>query len=142
MKPFNCVKLVTATLVTSIMLTEAIAAQAPMIQISRNLNPDPIIINGTADKTAPSNCGNISTTPNHVIRVTESLPYLRITAKGAGQPTLLIDGNGGRFCVMADSSNRGQAELSGLWQPGDYSVSVGNLSQRQFSYTIEVSQQK
>jgi hypothetical protein len=142
MNTFNVLKVIATTLVTSVMFTQAITAQTPMIQVSRNLSSDPLVINGTSDKTVPSNCGNITATPNQVIRVTEALPYLRVTAKSAGNTTLLINGPGGRFCVMADSSPDSYPELSGYWIPGDYSVNVGNLSHKEYSYTIEISQQK
>ncbi|HIK06979.1 MAG TPA: hypothetical protein IGS40_20190 [Trichormus sp. M33_DOE_039] len=142
MNTFTLLKVLTTTLVTSLILTEAIAAQTPMIQMSRNLTSDPLVVNGTSDKTVPSNCGNVTTAPNQVIRVTEALPYLRVTAKGTGRPTLLIDGPGGRFCVLAESSTNNEAELSGYWPTGDYSIKVGNLSQQQYNYTIEISQQQ
>ncbi|WP_427159813.1 hypothetical protein ACQFX9_28150 [Aliinostoc sp. HNIBRCY26] len=142
MKTFKLLKVLTATLVMSVSLTQAIAAQTPTIQVSRNLPSDPLVVNGTSNTTVTSNCGNISSTPNHVIRVTEALPYLRVTAKGTGKPTLLIDGPGGRFCVIAESSTNNEAELSGYWPTGNYSVSVGNISQREYNYTIEISQQR
>ncbi|MBD2361350.1 hypothetical protein H6G36_09195 [Anabaena minutissima FACHB-250] len=151
MNTINVSKVIFTTLVTSVVLTEAIAlfgaqpilAQTPMIQMSRNLSSDPLVVNGTSDKTVPSNCGNITATPNQVIRVTEALPYLRVTAKSpVGKTTLLIYGPGGRFCVMADSLSDSYPELSGYWIPGDYSVNVGNLSHKEYSYTIEISQQK
>jgi hypothetical protein len=150
MNTIHLLKALSSTLITSVVLTQAIAfgtshailAQTPILQMNRSFKSDPLVVNGTSDKTVPSNCGHITATPNQVIRVTEALPYLRVTAKTPGKTTLLVNGPGGRFCVMADSSPGSQAELSGYWTPGDYSINVGDLSQRQYSYTIEISQQK
>lgn len=62
-----------------------------------------------------SNCGNLPDEPSQVIQVKESLPYLRVTVESEGQPTLLINGPGGRFCIQADSYSGGKAEMSGFW---------------------------
>ncbi|WP_066381054.1 MULTISPECIES: hypothetical protein [unclassified Anabaena] len=141
MKTFN-LGLNVPALAISLVLTETVVAQTPVIQVSRNLPSDPLILNGTSEKTVPSNCGNVPTAPNQVIEVTQSIPYLRVTAQSPGKPTLLIDGPGGRFCVLSDSSPDSLPELSGHWQAGKYSVSVGNLTEQQYNYTILISQQK
>ncbi len=151
MKTLRLLVIVPTALVMSLVFTEANLAQTPTIQINRNFQPDPLILNGKSGGTVKSNCGNITTEPNQVIQVTESLPYLRLTVESQGKPTLLIDGPGGRFCVMADSYSggkpelsgywqRGKPELSGYWQPGKYLLSVGELSQQQYSYTLSISQ--
>jgi hypothetical protein len=142
MKTFSLLRIVPTALAISLVLAEAIVAQTPVIQVSRKLVSDPLVVNGTSQKTVASNCGHIPATPNHVIEVTETLPYLRVTAQSPGKTTLLINGPGGRFCVLPDSSPDSFPELSGHWQSGKYSVSVGNLTQRQYSYTILISQQK
>jgi hypothetical protein len=43
---------------------------------------------------------------------------------------------------MADNYSGSKPELSGYWQPGEYTLRVGELSQRQYSYTLSISQQK
>jgi hypothetical protein len=140
MKKLRLLVIVPTALAMSLVFTEANLAQTPTIQINRNFQPDPLILNGKSGGTVKSNCGNITTEPNQVIQVTESLPYLRLTVESQGKPTLLIDGPGGRFCVMADSYSGGKPELSGYWQPGKYLLSVGELSQQQYSYTLSISQ--
>ncbi|WP_193195287.1 hypothetical protein [Nostoc sp. MG11] len=142
MKTLRLFKFVPAALTMSLVLTKAGFAQTPQIQINQNLQPDPLILNGQSGGSVKSNCGNITAAPNQVIQVTESLPYLRLTVESKGQPTLLIDGPGGRFCVLADSYSGGKLELSGYWQPGKYLLFVGDLSQQQHSYTLSISQQK
>lgn len=73
-----------------------------------------------------SDCGYISQTPNQVLQVTERINYLRLDVQSAGgQPTLLVEGPGGRFCVLADQVSGSGPSLSGFWLPGQYSVYVG-----------------
>ncbi|MEH2061150.1 MAG: hypothetical protein V7K50_02590 [Nostoc sp.] len=140
MKTLRLLAIVPTALAMSLVFTEANLAQTPTTQINRNFQPDPVVLKGKSGGTVKSNCGNITTEPNQVIQVTESLPYLRLTVESQGKPTLLIDGPGGRFCVMADSYSGDKAELSGYWQPGKYSLYVGELSQGQYRYNLSISQ--
>ncbi|MEH2023106.1 hypothetical protein [Nostoc sp.] len=140
MKTLRLLAIVPTALAMNLVFTEANLAQTPTIQINRNSQPDPLILKGKSGGTVKSNCGNITTEPNQVIQVTESLPYLRLTVESKGKPTLLIDGPGGRFCVLADSYSGGKSELSGYWQAGRYSLYVGELSQREYDYTLSISQ--
>ena len=88
-------------------------------------------------------CGFISTAPNQVINVTNRLNYMRLSVQGAGgEPTLLVDGPGGRFCVLADAVSGEPPEISGVWLPGNYSVYVGDRTGSQHQYTLRISQQK
>ncbi|KAB8332421.1 hypothetical protein SD80_017605 [Scytonema tolypothrichoides VB-61278] len=135
-------QVVPAALTMTVIFTNPLLAEAQVVQITSRLQPDPLIVNGTSGGSVPSNCGNIATKPNQVIRVTESLPYLRLTVETGGQPTLLIDGPGGRFCVLADKYSGGKPEISGYWQAGNYSLYVGELSRGQYNYTLSISQQK
>jgi hypothetical protein len=135
-------KLVPAALAMSLILTYTNLAAAQVIKISPNFQPDPLTLSGKSGGTNKSNCGNITQAPNHVMQVTESIPYLRLTVQGSGQPTLLIDGPGGRFCVLADNYTGGKPEITGFWQVGSYSLYVGDLSQGQYNYTLSISQHK
>ncbi|MCC5599569.1 hypothetical protein [Nostoc favosum] len=143
MKTLRLLTMVPTALAMSLVFAQTNLAQTPTTQINRNLQPDPLILKGKSGGTVKSNCGNIPTEPNQVIQVTESLPYLRLTVESEGKPTLLIDGPGGRFCVMADKYSGGKPELSGYWQAGTYSLFVGELSQGKpsFNYTLSISQQ-
>ncbi|MBD2194924.1 MULTISPECIES: hypothetical protein [Calothrix] len=140
MKTHQLFTVVPAALAMSLVLSDANLAQTPANIISANLSSDPVVLNGKSDAAVKSNCGNIPTKPSQVIQVPKSLPYLRVTVESKGQPTLLIDGPGGKFCVLADSSE-GKAELAGYWQSGQYSFYVGDVSQRQVNYTLSISQQ-
>jgi hypothetical protein len=141
MKTLTLLTVVPATLVMSLMLTEASLAEVPRLQIQRN-SSDPLVVNGISGGKVPSNCGNIGDTPHQVIQLNQPLPYLRLTVNSPGQPTLLIDGPGGRFCVLADNYSQSQPKISGYWQAGEYSLYVGELSENQYNYTLTFSQQQ
>ena len=132
--------IVPVVLAINLALTQATLAEAPVVQINSKFQPDPLVVRGTSGGAKSSDCGNIAAKPNQVIQVKEPLPYLRLTVKSAGQPTLLIQGPGGRFCVLADSYSGGNPEISGFWQAGRYSLYVGDRAQGQHPYTLSVSQ--
>ncbi|MDZ8187333.1 MAG: hypothetical protein RMX96_21105 [Nostoc sp. ChiSLP02] len=142
MKTFSLLTIVPTALAIALVLNEANLANTPQIKINRNFQPDPLVLNGQSGGSVKSNCGNISTAPNQIIEVTESLPYLRLTVESQGKPTLLIDGPGGKFCVQPDNYSGDKPELSGYWQAGKYSLSVGELSGQQYNYVLSISQQK
>ncbi|BAZ50689.1 hypothetical protein NIES4103_33060 [Nostoc sp. NIES-4103] len=133
---------VPAALAISLALLQPILAEVPSIQITPKLQSDPLVLNGKSGGTVQSDCGNIAAAPNQVIQLSEPLPYLRLTVDSPGQPTLLIDGPGGRFCVLADRYSQSKPEMSGYWQAGKYLLYVGELSQRQYSYSLSISQHK
>lgn len=141
MKTLIALTLVPAALAMSLVWTKA-QAGTPQIKINSQLNPDPLIVNGQSEGGVKSNCSNITATPSQVIEVTEPLPYLRLTVESQGQPILLINGPGGRYCVLADNYSGGKAELSGYWQAGIYSLYIGESSESKHNYTLSISQQK
>ncbi|TVP59435.1 MAG: hypothetical protein EA343_20065 [Nodularia sp. (in: Bacteria)] len=142
MKVLRLLGVVPAALVINLVLIEANLAEVPRLQIQPNSKSEPLVLNGTTGGKVPSNCGNIANTPNQIIQLTKPLPYLRLTVDSPGQPTLLIDGPGGRFCVLADNYSESKPEITGYYMPGEYSLYVGELSQNQYSYTLSISQQK
>ncbi|MBE9209562.1 hypothetical protein IQ244_24295 [Nostoc sp. LEGE 06077] len=142
MKILRLLKFVPVSLVLSMGIILPNWAEAPSIPIPAKLQSDPLVLNGKSGGTVHSNCGNISTTPSQIIQVTESMPYMRLSVDSPGQPTLLIDGPSGRFCVLADSYSGNKPELSGYWRAGKYSLYVGEISEGQYNYTLAISQQK
>jgi len=134
--------IVPTTLAISLAVMGTSLAQAQVVSINPNFRPDPLVVNGTSGGLTKSNCGRIAATPNQVIQVSESLPYLRVTVAGRGKPTLLIDGPNGRFCVLADADPKKNPEISGYWQAGKYSIYVGQLSPGQHPYTLSISKQR
>jgi hypothetical protein len=142
MKMFRLLTVVPAALAISLMFAEANLAQVPSIEIKPKLQSDPLVLSGKSGGSVPSNCGNLSATPNQVIQVTDSMPYLRLTVESQGKPTLLIDGPGGRFCVLGDNYSGGKPEISGFWLAGTYRLYVGDSSNKQYNYMLSISQQK
>jgi hypothetical protein len=142
MNKLRLLTVVPMALAMTLALTEANLAEVPRLQINSKLPSDPLVLNGTSGGTVSSSCGNIAQEANHIIQLTKPQPYLRLTVDGPGQPTLLINGPGGRFCVLADDYSGSKPELSGYWQEGEYSLHVGNLLQQQHNYTLSISQHK
>jgi hypothetical protein len=142
MKTLKLFMVVPAVLAMSLIFSNVTLAIAPLLVIKPNSEPEPLIVNGKSGGENKSNCGNIAGAPNQVIQITDPLPYLRLTVESPGKPTLLIDGPGGRFCVLADSYSGGKPEISGYWEKGKYSIYVGELSKRQYNYSLSFSQQK
>ncbi|MFM7408609.1 MAG: hypothetical protein ACKO3K_18620 [Cuspidothrix sp.] len=143
MKTLNLFTLIPVGLTISLLLTqEASFAKPAMTKLKNPLQADPISLTGTSGGNVKTDCGYISTTPSQVIDVTESLPYLQLTAESEGRPTLLVDGPGGRFCVLSNDSSERKPKLSGYWTVGQYSIYVGELSKVKHNYTLSISQQQ
>jgi hypothetical protein len=142
MKTLKLLTVVPAALVMSLTVTEANLAEVPRLQIQPNVTSEALVLNGISGGTVASNCGNIANAPNQIIQLTQPLPYLRLTVDSPGQPTLLIDGPGGSFCVLSDNYSGSKPELTGYFMPGEYTLHVGELSQSQYNYTLSISQQK
>ena len=140
MNNFRLLIVISVALVTSLALTEA-QANVPRLQIQPN-GSQTLILNGISGGVVSTHCGNIAQKPNQIIHLTEPLPYLRVTVDSPGQPTILIDGPGGRFCVLADNYSENKPEITGYWQAGEYSLYVGELSENQYKYTLLISQDK
>ncbi|MBS3028310.1 MAG: hypothetical protein HCA25_14820 [Dolichospermum sp. DET50] len=141
MKTLGLFILVPLGLTISLLLTQASFAQTPITKIENPLPIDPTNLIGTSGGSVKTDCGNISTTPSQVIEVEEPLPYLQLTVESKGQPTLLIDGPGGRFCVLSNDGDS-KPKFSGYWTIGKYSVYVGELSKQNYNYTLSISQRQ
>lgn len=133
---------VPTALAMSLAITGTSLAEETVVTINPKFQPDPLVVRGTSGGQKSSDCGNIAATPNQVIQVTESLPYLHLGVQSAGQPTLLIQGPAGRFCVLADRLSGGNPDISGYWEAGRYSIYVGDRAQGQHPYTLSISQKK
>jgi hypothetical protein len=131
---------VPTALAISLAFTGTCLAEAPVLEITPKAQSEPLVVSGTSGGEKSSDCGNIAATPNQILQVTEPLPYLRLSVESAGEPTLLIEGPGGRFCVLADSYSGGNPEISGYWQAGRYSLYVGDRAKDQHPYTLHISQ--
>jgi len=120
----------------------SLAQLAEMIQINFPQKKDPIVLNGKSGGNVSSKCGYRSTKANYIMQITQPLPYLRLTVESKDKPTLLVDGPGGRFCVLTDNYTGGRPELSGYWPAGKYAIYIGESSKQQGSYMLTISQQK
>lgn len=131
---------------TAIALVLAIAGSArsdSTIQIAPNFQPDPITATGQSGGSNKSkDCGYVAKEPNQTVKLTEAMPYLRFSVQSSGTPTLMVDGPGGHFCVLADSYSRANPEISGFWPSGTYTIRVGDRDQGQHSYTLSISKQQ
>ncbi len=128
--------------VLCLIFTQASFAQPPVVEIDDHLSSDPLILNGKSGGPTSSSCGYIAATPNEVIQITKSLPYLRVTVESQGKSSLLIDGPGGRFCILPDIYSKSNPQFSGYWQRGKYLLYVGEDSEQQYDYTLSISQQE
>ncbi|MBE9114653.1 hypothetical protein IQ249_01965 [Lusitaniella coriacea LEGE 07157] len=117
----------------------AIASYADTIAL-RTLPNQQVTLSGRSGGSQKTpDCGFVSAAPSHLVNVTERINSmtLRVEATG-GQPTLLIDGPDGRFCATTTGGN--SPEIPGLWMPGLYKISVGDLSGEQHAYSLQISQ--
>lgn len=143
MKKFTKWLVFPSALAISFAVSTATLAKESVVQVTPKFEPDPLVVNGTSGGTKSSDCGNIAANPSKIIQVTEPLPYLHFSVQSEGQPTLLIEGPGGRrFCVLADTESGESPEISGYWDAGKYSLYVGNRAEGQHPYTLSISQKK
>ncbi len=122
------------------LLSQPVTAET--LQIDSKLKTDPFTVTGQSGGKVSSNCGNIPASPHHVLQLKKSLPYLRITVDSENKPTLLIDGPGGKFCVLPDAYSGSKPEISGFFQEGKYNLYIGQLISGNPDYTLFISQQK
>lgn len=90
-------------------------------------------------------CGYIASQPNHVLNLMQKVDYLRVDLQSnGGEATLLILGPGAqdRFCVLGDRNSGVNPELAGVWEAGKYLIYVGDLSNSQHNFTLNISTQK
>lgn len=133
---------VPTALAVNLTVTMTTWADTAVIQVSPQFKPDPLVVRGRSGGAKKSECGSISAKPNQILQVKKSLPYLRLSVDSPGEPTLLIDGPSGRFCVLADAVSGEKPEISGYWEAGRYSLYVGDRARGEHPYKLSISQQK
>lgn len=139
MKTLKLLTFLTVNLLMGLPLNQVVVAQQGVIEIKQELSPDPLVISGNSLARVKRDCGLIPSQPNQIIVVKEPIPYLRLTLEGEEKATLLVDGPGGRFCMLPDGN---QPEMTGFWSPGEYKVYVGNLSKGKYVYRVHLSRFK
>lgn len=110
------------------------------IEIAAPIPQDPLEFTQTLTEKTTLNCDSTPATANWVIALAQPVPYLRFTIQSEGEPILIIEGPGGRFCVLADNYSGDNPEISGLWDSGTYNVYIGNRTPGDYSYTLQISQ--
>lgn len=133
--------LLTTTLATILFGLTATRLMAEPISITQELS-SPITTQGQSGGNVNSNdCGFVPSQPQEVINITSRLNYMQMSVSSqGGNPTLLIEGPDGRFCILANSGE--QASLSGVWMPGTYKVYVGDEQGETHQYTLRLSTQQ
>ena len=83
--------------------------------------------------------GTIDTTPDHRLTVTSAL-NLRIFVESTTDSTLVVGGPHRTWC---DDDSRGEldAEISGVFAPGQYEIYVGTNGDQDGAYTITLTEQ-
>ncbi|MEG3858479.1 hypothetical protein [Microcoleus sp. herbarium12] len=131
-----------ATLALGIILADAGALRSQPLQIAPGF-AEPLSVSGVSGGSNNSgDCGFVAQGPNHVIEVTQDLPYWRIAVQTAGAPSLMIQGPRGRFCVLPANAAAGNVEFSGYGDKGTYVIFVGDRSQAQHPYSLSISQKR
>jgi hypothetical protein len=100
-----------------------------------------VVVEGQSGGSQASVCGNIPNAPHQQVQVTEAFTSLRFQVSSSPTSTLLVRGSDGQtHCVMADRYSGGTIELPGLWDPGQYSVFVGEQGGGQHPFTLSIIQ--
>jgi hypothetical protein len=103
----------------------------------------PIVLSGTSGGTKISDCGNLPAQPSQELQITDRFVqesgYLRIAVEAPGNPTLLIEGPTGRFCILANKDEKKGPEMAGRWLPGTYRISVGDRKAASAPYKLSIS---
>ena len=131
----------TTTLVTILFGLTATRLLAEPISITGDFS-GPVTTEGQSGGGVDSNdCGFVPSAPQEVIQVAERRNYLRMSVESeGGNPTLLVKGPNGRFCILADSGDT--PSMSGVWMPGTYEVYVGDDQGENHQYTLRLSGQQ
>jgi len=117
------------------------SAAVPAAQVVNQL-AQPMSLQGMSGGSVASDCGNISTQPSQELQLTDEFAqtsgYLRFVVEGAGDPTLLIEGPAGRFCVLSDRAMEKGPEAVGYWLPGTYRIYVGDRGAQSHPYELSI----
>ena len=101
------------------------------------------VVNGQSGGSIDSQgCGFITKFPNYEMSLDQSLDYMRLTVQAdGGQPTLLVLGpkSGDSFCVLGDEISGLKPEISGVWEPGNYQVFIGDRLGERHKFVLDIS---
>jgi hypothetical protein len=145
---------IASALLLSAMLGQPAQAQPEKINLNPGFSPDPMELKGTVvgsaalrdiagrGETSTGSClGFGGGEPNHILRLTSSINYLRLQVKSNADTTLVIKGPGGTWCN--DDFDDKNAGIAGQWQTGEYRVWIGLQGRGQtVPYQIRLTQQR
>ncbi len=135
--------LLAATLTMAFWLNSGIEAKGINIKENLKFETKTQTIQGqTGGPIDSKGCGYIASSPNHVINIPTRVDYMRLTVQAnGGQPTLLVKGptTNDSFCVLGEAASGFKPEMSGVWEPGKYQISVGDLSGSNHQFTLNIS---
>jgi hypothetical protein len=98
-------------------------------------------VRGTSGGPQASSCGQIASSPNQRLQVTEPFASIDISVQSSGDYTLFIQGpNGFSECVLAHDFSDGTIESPGVLNQGTYEIYVGNRSGASQPFTLRIQQ--
>ena len=131
--------LLTATAIVCLTLPQVARSNPEIIELEQ-MPEESLELTQTLTGETTLNCDATPQSPNWKIEMTQPFPYLRFSIQSEGEPVLIIDGPGGRFCVLGDNYSGDHPEMSGLWDAGEYNIYIGNRTPGEYSYTLTISQ--
>ncbi|MGI0487049.1 hypothetical protein ACN4EK_16535 [Pantanalinema rosaneae CENA516] len=142
-------------LFTSLATQSQVALSQPAkVTIAPQFSPNPLqlegvgggdvaatAIAGTSDTQTGPCSGFVSSTPNHVLKLTKFFNALNLQVESNEDTALIIKGPGGVWCNDDfDGNNPG---ISGQWQAGDYSIWVSSYKKNNApGYTLRVVEER
>ncbi|MDJ0687317.1 MAG: hypothetical protein QNJ41_02295 [Xenococcaceae cyanobacterium MO_188.B32] len=135
--------LTTTTLAVTFLVTNMMKVDSKPLGINLKFDTKTQTIQGsTGGPINSKGCGYIASSPNHVINIPKRVDYMRLTVQASGgQPTLLVRGPSSKdsFCVLGDAVSGFKPEMSGVWEPGEYKIYIGDLTGKNHRFTLNIS---
>lgn len=138
--------LVNKTLVWTLALTSLVGLAGPglaqnqdqAIRITSNSSVETRTGTSASAQKDSSCAGFIPAQPNYEVTLTEDLDRRFIVQGNPNTTLLVINSKGKKFCVQADSTSNGKAEIPGRWAKDIYRVFIGARTQGQNPYKLTI----
>jgi len=127
---------------TVLSLTVTILLLNARVGFAQGAQSDRTVEGMSGGLTDSQGCGFISDTPSYEMNLESRVDYMRFTVETSeGQPTLLVVGpnSNDSFCVLGDEVSGLKPEISGVWEPGFYQIYVGNRTNAQHKFVLDIS---
>ncbi len=133
----------TTVLTIFLLSTSTIKAQSKPVGIGVKFDTNTQSIQGQSGGPIDSKgCGYIAAVPNHVLRLSKRIDYMRLKVRSTGgKPTLLVKGPSSQdsFCVLGHEVSGFNPQISGVWEPGEYFIYIGDLTGKTYPFTLDIS---